>query len=367
VPLLHDRHIAFVSLQSYGFYHPEASSKQGGAEVQVALLARILAENHGAKVRVVCLGPENRLERHGPVELAVLSRETNASQKVRAVLESLSDFQTDCVLQMSWGIETWMAARYASRRKKRFIFLIAQTEDVRLGLKDWLHWRRALYRRGLRAADRIIAQSDEQVQSLPPPLRPKTAIIKSVQPSPEDLFPEKTNILWVGRAVPLKQAEVFLDLAERLPGLPFEIILNPTHEEEYSRRLAERADALPNVKRIPYVPYDSILDHFRRARLFVSTSTVEGFPNTFLQAFRTRTPVFTLQADPDGVIARFGLGFCASGNRETLACQIENRYTDAAWLRETGNHAAEYLTRNHAPRTVGDQWAEMIAATLQNS
>jgi glycosyltransferase involved in cell wall biosynthesis len=47
----------------------------------------------------------------------------------------------------------------------------------------------------------------------------------------------------------------------------------------------------------------------------VNTSDIEGFPNTYLQAWASGTPVVAF-FDPDGVIAREGLGVAVRTTEE---------------------------------------------------
>jgi glycosyltransferase involved in cell wall biosynthesis len=48
-----------------------------------------------------------------------------------------------------------------------------------------------------------------------------------------------------------------------------------------------------------FVPYHKVNEYFSRASLFVNTSSIEGFPNTFIQAWMHYTPVVGLNVDPD--------------------------------------------------------------------
>ena len=46
------------------------------------------------------------------------------------------------------------------------------------------------------------------------------------------------------------------------------------------------------------------------SKLRPNNSSVEGFSNTFIQAWMRAVPVVSIAADPDGILAEHRLGFC---------------------------------------------------------
>ena len=78
------------------------------------------------------------------------------------------------------------------------------------------------------------------------------------------------------------------------------------------------AREVPNLQALGFVPFSEIDQYYARARAYLCTSTIEGFPNTFLQAWNHKTPVVTTY-DPDGVVSKHGLGVAGQDVDEIVA------------------------------------------------
>jgi glycosyltransferase involved in cell wall biosynthesis len=184
----------------------------------------------------------------------------------------------------------------------------------------------------LENADHIFVQTDSQVRALESRFGRRGELIRNpvdisaTDPSRWLVRTSRDLILWIGRSDTFhKQPLLLLELAKRCPDLPFLMILNKTHTDVYDKVLAERPANLTVIER---VPHNEIWDYYRRARVFVSTSAYEGFPNTFLQCAVAGVPVTSLSVDPEGILSRHGCGLLANGSLDKLENDIRTLWSE---------------------------------------
>ena len=201
-------------------------------------------------------------------------------------------------------------------------------------------------------ADHVFVQTERQQQLLLERFGRHGEIIRNpvdVSPSDPESWPDRRTritILWIGRSDTFhKRPLLFLELARRCPELPFVMIANKTDADVFNTLLRERPD---NLTIIEQVPHSEIWDYYRRARVFVSTSVYEGFPNTFLQCAVAGVPIASLQVDPEGILAGKGCGLLAYGSMDRLADNVRSLWTDHDLAESYARTSHRYALHNHS-------------------
>jgi len=265
----------------------------------------------------------------------------------------LRDIGAAVYLHAGAGVEVGAYALICRLLRRRFIFVVASSADLRKPngqVRGPLAW---LYPLGVRLADAVVCRTGEQLEWLRTRYGREGVLIRSGHCVPERVPEaqarlEKITILWVGRMHPLKQPDMFLDLAERLPKEQCVMVImhDPAHDD-LMRAIRARAAALGNVTVHVDIPFDEMETFFERAKLIVNTSTYEGFPNTFVQAAMHGTPILSWTVDPDGVLARHKIGICAEESYDRLVASAELVCASEGLRAELGKKASEYAREHH--------------------
>ncbi len=345
----------------------------GGAELQSVYIARALAVA-GYRVRHVVADAAISRTREG-VDVFCLPQhyaERGLPRRL-AIVEGLRRSDGRVYIQRTSGIETGFAGAYARIARRRFVFSASSDADF-LGDPELLRQlggslesrsTRLQARLGIRLAQAIVAQTEQQADLAGASLRRRLHVIRSfselgpAQPESRDAF------LWIGAFVGVKDPHSYLTLAERLPEASFWMVADERPGwDALATSVRERASRLSNVELLPPCPRDELLGLYRRALAVVSTSRYEGFSNTFLEGWARGVPAVSLGIDPDGVIARHGLGGVAGRSMDALE-RICRRYLDDPRAAEAAGDAGHaYVRATHAPDVVGPKWAALVAGLL---
>jgi glycosyltransferase involved in cell wall biosynthesis len=182
--------------------------------------------------------------------------------------------------------------------------------------------------------DAILAQSEHQRNALQRNYGLGSQVAGMFVAPPGEILPfeaRTAHALWVSNIRQVKRPDVLLELAGTLPEVVFRMVGGPLPgaEQEFVRA-RDMAAALPNVQFSGAMPYAQTGDAYAQARLLVNTSDVEGFPNSYLQAWSHGLPVVAF-FDPDGIIRRHGLGIAVQTPAQMRDAVLSLTQDRAAW------------------------------------
>jgi glycosyltransferase involved in cell wall biosynthesis len=352
--------LCFVAHFAYPALAGRASGHIGGVERQTALMSRWFAAR-GYDVSVITWdeGQPDGQELDG-VRVRTLCRQDAGLPGLRFVAprwttlaRALRRADADVYYQNCGEYVTGQVALWCGWRARRFVYSVASSMDCDPRLPEMQTRReRALYRYGVRHADRVVVQTRGQAAMLRAGFGREAQVI----PMPgRDMAGEgqgaarpagpRRRVLWLGRLAQVKRPERLLDLAERHRELDFDLV-GPEDGTSYAWSIVQRARALPNVRVHGRASDAQIRELLARALCLVSTSDFEGFPNTFLEAWSAGVPVVST-IDPDGVIDRARLGGTAA-DVAGLSAHIGQLAASPERCAEIGGRARRYFVEHHS-------------------
>jgi len=344
----------------------------GGAELQQMLIAQGLNKRN-FKIFFIVLGDGKDQNKIEDIDGIKICKSIPLGLKINGILgyfftfkkmwNSLKNVNADIYFQQCSDNLTGIIALFCLLHRKKFIYQIGSDEDVNGNFVKQMHFfKKRLYFFGLSVAKVIICQSEYQKQLLNKNHHKIGRIIKNPYPL-KTIAIEKSKppiILWVGSIKPMfKQPELFLDLAKKMPDISFQMIGGPSTDIEFYEQIKESAKKIPNLDFKGFIPYKDIDNYFAKASIFVNTSSVEGFPNVFLQAWNAYLPVISLNVDPDNIIKKFKLGLC-SGTIDQMEKDITAFINNEELRIEYGNNGRNYIEREHEQNKIIEQFIKLI-------
>ena len=341
----------FLFLSSHAHYalDPEATRVSGGAELQVALLAKELAvRGHD----VLLVGGDTG-QADGRIFDGVRTKvggkfHTGGWKDTLAALPVIAGIllceRPDYLVVFGWTALLWVMARLRAFLGFKLVFICGLDTEVdgSFGLRHG--WRGHLFELGIRQADLRFAMSDFQSGAYRGHGLAHAVYRSLVVPRKLPRTAHKTeDLLWIGRCQQIKRPHLFLDLAARVPQARC-IMICSREDVPLWESVAERASGMRNLTFLERVPYSGIQAYYDRSKLLVSTSEAEGVPNVMIQAAQGDAGIVALEGDPDGMITRFGAGVTAGGDFELMVREIQRLLSDSYALSAVSSGASRIIS-----------------------
>ncbi|MES9825022.1 MAG: glycosyltransferase family 4 protein [Candidatus Thiodiazotropha endolucinida] len=250
------------------------------------------------------------------------------------------------------GMQVGLAVMFCRAKGRGLVFRLASDTDADPARLRIRYARdKKLYEYGIKRADRVLSQHGGQQLLLKQNYGVDSQIADMLVDPPGkvlSLADRDISILWVNNLRDLKRPDLALELARRLPQRHLHMVGGPQPGlsglfESFQREAAE----LMNLTFYGRVPYHDVGNFYDRARVFVNTSDIEGFPNSYLQSWRRGVPVVAF-FEPDGLITQEGLGYVVGSMEEMTQAVGKLLVNDAEW------HAVSARCRRYMDKHYGD-------------
>ena len=221
---------------------------------------------------------------------------------------------------------------------------------------------RKIYRTGIRKTNYFVLQNNNQKECLEKNYGEKKCVIipniwpginKSNAGNIRDI-----DFLWVGNFRELKRPQWFIQLAEENPQYKFVMVGGGANGSLLYKDCEKRAKRCENMEFLGRTDFDDVNKLFEHTKIYVCTSQIEGFPNTFLQAWSNNIPVVTT-FDPSDTVKKNGLGLCVDSYEElnaTANALIKNQQKQL----EIQQNIAEYFKESHNAHTMYERIMKML-------
>jgi glycosyltransferase involved in cell wall biosynthesis len=359
-----------TSSLSAGLYD-RARARAGGAERQMTLLAQALSSGR-RRVAHIVYPPEEPIAIPNKNLVLVHRAAYVGDLRFGAVREAarfwhaLKVADARVTIIRAGSPIVGVAACFCKLHGRALIFSTANNSEFMFETRGNDRYRRLLYRLGVRLADAIVVQSEDQVLLARTAFPQARSVIKIPSfaeiPSPsEEPREDASAFIWVGRLVDYKRPMHYVELARAVPEARFVMIPVPQKPDSSDlEELMAVARDVPNLEFLEPVPHSRLMNLLAGSVAVVNTAWLEGMPNAFLEAWVSGVPVLTFEFDPDRVVTTLELGVAAEGSWERFVAGARSLWLGRANRDEFASRARAYVEKTHSPEKVGSLWNDLI-------
>ncbi|APX96588.1 glycosyltransferase family 4 protein [Natronorubrum daqingense] len=359
--------ICFISSDIYTYINQVDNDASGGAERQQYIIANELLERGDEVATIVGDFGQPPYKRQDGFEIwkgcpGSISSITSIPASVISLWRAMKNADSD-MYYIRGSPRLFVISTLLSRfLRKRVLFCVANESDVDLEYLEQKYGSLFVktYSNFIRRADIVVAQTATQQQML----QENFGVDSTIIPNCYDLPPEselldhdsREYVLWVGRSNKEKKKPMrFLELAKSAPEIQFVMVAQPSNDGSHHEHVMAEAANVDNLRFVDTVRPDKIHKYYRKASLLVNTSDYEGFPNTFLEAWRYETPVVSLYYSHDDAFTAGNAGF-RSGSIDQLRKDVAELCNNDETRAKMGTDARAFLKDNYLLEKVVDQY-----------
>lgn len=338
------------------------SSKVAGIQVQMSFWARTFAQ-HGWNV--LSYGETALLSLSGITFLKQFSSSFLSRLHLKSLMELINCWRCihrhpDLVVARGAQREFYYLMRFCKLKNIQFVLFGASDVNFIPGREQIAgsSHNRLLYQKTIRNTKYIVTQNEKQFLSLQQYYGKRGLMQPNIWiPSNQDKHEKKYDAIWVANLRPLKRAEWFVSLAEKLSQYRFAIV-GGVMDKKYYEKIERLSGAVPNLSFLGAKSFEEVNGLLSESRLLVCTSEFEGFPNTFLQAWSQSVPVVST-VNPNDLLTEYKLGEYVA-TQEGLCESVESLVSNPLCYQSYEEAIQGYFLLNHSAEHAFDKLMDYL-------
>lgn len=219
---------------------------------------------------------------------------------------------------------------------------------------------RKLWQKAVKKMYHIVVQNQHQHDTLQENYGKESLVLFNIwgEVCGNNVETKPTDVVWVANHRPLKRPEWIIDAARVLPNIDFTMVGGASDNKQYYEKIKKTAQGIPNLHFLGPRSFMDTNAIVSRAKILCCTSTFEGFPNTFLQAWASGIPVVST-VDPSGVISFNNLGKVINSFNGFINV-LQGLLTDAELYYSLCANVNKHFKQNHSADTNFQQLMSFI-------
>ena len=366
--------VCFVCLSAYGYFNPDEVITGGGAERQFHLLGTSLTDTFDVHFVVGDYGQTQREVRDGVTLHRSYVQSPNSTitsriRQVRRLFGAMRRSNADVFVYRGFPHKAAIVGLIAQVLGTPWLYHVSSDDNVDAHQRALSTPFSALFEYELGRARAVVAQTDYQRRRLQESFGVEAIQIPNGYPkaSPHRPHTDREGVIWVGNVHESnKRPHLFLNLAEKIPDERFLLIGPDDGDPAYCRKIRERARAIENAEYVGEIPPDEVHAYFETAKLLANTSPVEGFPNTFLEAWRYGTPVVGLDVNPSKFVDVPDRPGFSDGDFEKFVDDVRRLATDPSAREVLGEAARESFEERYGLSEVVAQYRRLLSNAVED-
>jgi glycosyltransferase involved in cell wall biosynthesis len=364
-----NQNLCFVSPYADVYFDSTVSDPPGGAERQQYLLANQFKEK-GYDVSFIVFenNGKNHTESIGGIDVwktIPRSRSVKSAPQIFwSLFKSIRKIDADVYYVRGNPKLCVLVSLICKLTSNEYIYHIANDADIDERRNEkYSPVLNFAFHQSMSAASQILTQKDTQQKILENQHGLQSDVLPNIYSLPDysELvsYSDRDHLLWIGRLDRhQKRPELYISLIDELEGTKG-IMIGTTNNEKYMAEIKRKVSKVEGLTHIPFVPPDEIYEYYQNSYGLVNTSRYEGFPNTFIEAWRFETPVITFNSVLNGLIERKGMGVCLD-DVTPPAEEIQMYLNNHQEMRRIGQNGRKYVKRNHSIEKVFGKYEDIF-------